>query len=53
MMSLVNPGIFAPIPYLLLVTIFLVVAEKTTDDVPQRKGAFLQIPREEELTRAR
>ncbi|MDR2646613.1 MAG: O-antigen ligase family protein [Oscillospiraceae bacterium] len=29
MMSLVNPGVFAPLPYLLLVTIFLVIAEKT------------------------
>jgi hypothetical protein len=29
MMSLVNPGVFAPIPYLLLITMFLVFAEKT------------------------
>ncbi|MDR2525775.1 MAG: O-antigen ligase family protein [Oscillospiraceae bacterium] len=28
MMSLVNPGVFAPIPYLLLVTMFVVFAEK-------------------------
>ncbi|MDR1464182.1 MAG: O-antigen ligase family protein [Oscillospiraceae bacterium] len=30
MMSLVNPGVFAPIPYLLVVTMFLVVAEKVS-----------------------
>ncbi|MCL2531483.1 MAG: O-antigen ligase family protein [Oscillospiraceae bacterium] len=28
LMSLVNPGVFVPIPYLLLVVIFIVVAEK-------------------------
>lgn len=30
LMSLVNPGVFVPIPYLLLVIIFMVVAEKNT-----------------------
>jgi hypothetical protein len=30
MMSLVNPGVFAPLPYLLLVTMFVVIAEKTS-----------------------
>ena len=30
LMSLVNPGIFCPIPYLLIVTIFFVVVEKST-----------------------
>jgi len=29
MMSLVNPGVFAPLPYLLLATMYLVFAEKT------------------------
>jgi hypothetical protein len=29
MMSLVNPGVFAPLPYLLLVTLFLAAAEKS------------------------
>lgn len=28
LMSLVNPGIFCPIPYLLIVTIFFVVVER-------------------------
>ena len=28
MMSLVNPGVFAPVPYLMILTILLVVAEK-------------------------
>lgn len=37
MMSLVNPGVFAPLPYLLIVTMFLVVAEKT--DAPAKKIA--------------
>lgn len=27
MMSLVNPGIFCPVPYLLYVTIFMVIVE--------------------------
>lgn len=31
MMSLVNPGVFAPLPYLMLVTMFMVFAEKTED----------------------
>ena len=36
-MSLVNPGIFCPIPYLLIVTIFFVVVEKSTycEDQPK------------------
>lgn len=38
LMSLVNPGVFAPIPYLLIVTIFLVVAEKSS---PEVKTQFL------------
>ena len=32
MMSLVNPGSFAPLPYLLLVTMYLVFAEKTAKE---------------------
>ena len=32
MMSLVNPGSFAPLPYLLLATMYLVFAEKTTKE---------------------
>lgn len=37
MMSLVNPGILCPVPYLLLVTLFLVVVEKCDDGEPQEK----------------
>ena len=31
MMSLVNPGVFAPVPYLMILTILIVVAEKTVE----------------------
>jgi len=31
MMSLVNPGVFAPIPYLMILTILIVVAEKAVE----------------------
>ncbi len=31
MMSLVNPGIFCPMPYLMLVTLFMVIVEKKND----------------------
>ncbi len=31
MMSLVNPGIFCPIPYLMLITLFLVIVEKKNE----------------------
>ena len=37
MMSLVNPGILCPMPYLLLITLFLVVVEKCDDGEPQEK----------------
>lgn len=37
LMSLVNPGIFSPIPYLLIVTIFFVVVEKCNNGEFQRK----------------
>lgn len=37
LMSLVNPGIFCPVPYLLLVVIFLIVVEKSNDTEPQVK----------------
>ncbi|MDR3314146.1 MAG: O-antigen ligase family protein [Oscillospiraceae bacterium] len=36
MMSLVNPGVFAPVPYLLLVTMFVLLAEKT--DAPAKQA---------------
>jgi hypothetical protein len=35
MMSLVNPGVFAPVPYLLILTILLVVAEKSEKATPR------------------
>ncbi len=31
LMSLVNPGIFCPIPYLMLITMFMVIAEKKNE----------------------
>jgi len=34
MMSLVNPGVFAPVPYLMILTILVVVAEKTEKTAP-------------------
>ena len=37
MMSLVNPGILCPMPYLLLITLFLVVVEKCDDGEKQEK----------------
>lgn len=37
MMSLVNPGILCPVPYLLLVTLFMVVVEKCDDGEQQEK----------------
>lgn len=37
LMSLVNPGIFCPVPYLLLVVIFMIVVEKCDDGEPQIK----------------
>ncbi len=37
LMSLVNPGIFCPMPYLLLVVIYMIVVEKCNDNEPQIK----------------
>lgn len=37
MMSLVNPGILCPMPYLMLVTLFMVIVEKCDDSEPQEK----------------
>ncbi|MBQ5677789.1 MAG: O-antigen ligase family protein [Clostridia bacterium] len=37
MMSLVNPGILCPLPYLLLITLFMVVVEKCDDGEYQEK----------------
>ncbi|MBQ7115469.1 MAG: O-antigen ligase family protein [Clostridia bacterium] len=37
LMSLVNPGIFCPMPYLLLVVIYMIVVEKSNDHEPQIK----------------
>ena len=34
LMSLVNPGVFAPVPYLMILTILLVVAEKSEKTAP-------------------
>jgi hypothetical protein len=36
MMSLVNPGIFCPIPYLLYVTIFMVIVEKCDGEFQEK-----------------
>lgn len=36
MMSLVNPGIFCPIPYLLYITLFMVVVEKCADEFQEK-----------------
>ena len=37
LMSLVNPGILCPVPYLLLITIFMIVVEKCDDGEAQEK----------------
>ncbi|MCL2494299.1 MAG: O-antigen ligase family protein [Oscillospiraceae bacterium] len=36
LMSLVNPGVFAPVPYLLILTILVVVAEKSEKTAPHQ-----------------
>ena len=41
MMSLVNPGILCPMPYLLLITLFMVVVEKCDDGEVQEKKPIL------------
>ena len=42
MMSLVNPGILCPMPYLMLVTLFMVIVEKCDDSEPQEKIPILK-----------
>ena len=37
LMSLVNPGIFSPIPYLLIVTMFFAIVERCNEGEPQEK----------------
>ena len=41
MMSLVNPGILCPVPYLMLVTLFLVIVEKCNEGESQEKIPIL------------
>ncbi len=36
MMSLVNPGVFCPMPYLLYVTLFMVIVEKCDDEYQEK-----------------
>ena len=42
LMSLVNPGILCPMPYLLLVIIYMIVVEKCNDTEPQIKVPILK-----------
>lgn len=42
LMSLVNPGILCPMPYLLLITIFLIIVEKCDDGEAQEKIPILK-----------
>lgn len=46
LMSLVNPGIFCPLPYLLLVVIYTIVIEKCNDHEPQIKVSIFKKFRE-------
>jgi hypothetical protein len=46
LMSLVNPGILCPMPYLLLITIFMIVVEKCDDGEAQEKIPVLKMFRE-------
>jgi len=48
LMSLVNPGIFCPMPYLLLVIIYMIVVEKCNDNEPQIKVPILKKFREKQ-----
>lgn len=41
MMSLVNPGILCPVPYLMLITLFLVIVEKCNEGEEQDKIPIL------------
>ncbi len=45
MMSLVNPGILCPMPYLMLITLFMVVVEKCDDGEYQEKIYITKIPK--------
>ena len=36
-MSLVNPGLFSPVPYLMMATIMFVVMDKISQDPEQQK----------------
>lgn len=40
LMSLVNPGIFCPLPYLMLITLFLVIVEKCDTGEYQERVSF-------------
>lgn len=42
MMSLVNPGVLCPMPYLLLVTLFMVIVEKCNNEVQQERIPILK-----------
>ncbi len=42
LMSLVNPGILCPMPYLLLVIVYMIVVEKSNDTEPQIKVPILK-----------
>ena len=42
LMSLVNPGILCPVPYLLLITIFMIIVEKCDDGEEQVKIPILK-----------
>lgn len=46
MMSLVNPGILCPVPYLMLITLFMVIVEKCDDGEEQEKIPILKRFRE-------
>ena len=46
LMSLVNPGILCPVPYLLLIVIFMVVVEKNDE---YRENGRLKISKEEKI----
>ena len=37
LMSLVNPGLFSPVPYLMMATIMFVVMDKISQDPEQQK----------------
>ncbi len=50
LMSLVNPGIFCPLPYLMLITMFLVIVEKCDTGEYQERVSFR---RRREMRRAK